>query len=121
MVISLRRRITSQNICSAGDHKRQKVTQAVREPRHKRALRAFTIVSHQALLDVADIGKKVADCRDLEENRSHVISGNRGNLPAASQNGDGGSYPRSAGGRDEVVAPLVAQFDAMPAEARHAA
>lgn len=27
----------------------------------------FTVVSHQALLDVADICKKVADSRDLEQ------------------------------------------------------
>lgn len=81
----------------------------------------FTVVSHQALLDVADIRKKVADCRNLVEkkNKGYVINGNRSNLPAASHKDD--NYPRSAGGGDEVVTPLIAQFNAMSAEARHAA
>lgn len=45
---------------------------------------AFTIVSHQALLDVADVRKKVADGRNLfgeEWGGSRVITGNCGNLP----------------------------------------
>lgn len=80
----------------------------------------FTVVSHQALLDVTDICKKVADCCDLAgKKRSHAINGNRSNHPATSHEGD--SYPRSAGGGDEVVAPLIAQFNAVSAEARHAA
>lgn len=80
---------------------------------------AFTVVPHQALLDVADIRKEVADCRDLGRERSHVITGNRSNLPAASH--EDGSYPRSAGGGDEVVTPLIAQFNAMSAAVQHAA
>lgn len=81
----------------------------------------FTVVSHQALLDVTDICKKVADCCDLVggKKRSRAINGNHSNQPATSHEVD--SYPRSAGGGDEVVTPLVAQFNAMSAEARHAA
>lgn len=78
----------------------------------------FTVVSHQALLDVTDICKKVADCCDLV-GKKMSINGNRSNHPATSREGD--SYPRSAGGGDEVVTPLIAQFNAMSAEARHAA
>lgn len=42
---------------------------------HKRALVCvcvFTVVSHQALLDVADIRKKVADCRNLVEKKQRL-------------------------------------------------
>lgn len=48
-----------------------------------------------------------------------MTNSNRSNLPASSHEDD--SYPRSAGGGDEVVTPLIAQFDAMSAQARHAA
>lgn len=48
---------------------------------------------HEALLDVPNISEEIADSRD----------------------------PRTAGGRDVIVAPLVAEFNAMSAESRHAA
>lgn len=52
----------------------------------------FRILSHQALLDVADIRSKIANCCD----------------------------PCSAGGRDVIVVLLVTKFNAMLAKLRHA-
>lgn len=51
------------------------------------------IMSHQALLDVADVSEEITNSCD----------------------------PRSAGGGDVIVAPLVTEFNAMSAESRHAA
>lgn len=49
---------------------------------HKRALVCvcvcvFTVMSHQALLDVADIRKKVADCRNLVEKKKQRLRDKR--------------------------------------------
>lgn len=60
---------------------------------HHLAEHLLRVVSHQALLDVTDVRKKVAD----------------------------GCDPSSAGGGDVVVAALVAELDAMLAQVRHAA
>lgn len=70
-------------------------------------------MSHQTLLDVPNISKKVAYGRDLEKKKNFLILQQMFliKLPR-----DGEAYPRSAGGRDVIIVLLVTQFDAMSAD-----
>lgn len=83
----------------------------------------LTAVSHQALLDVADVCEKVADGCDLEQsNKQDWWREKRSEKRGGRKHPAGGlGYPSSAGRGDVVVAALVAQLDAMLAQVRHAA